>query len=291
VRGSARVQAPHPHSPGPVITSPQSIPASTRHREHKPYPSNLQGVPCAEVHGFRLPTLTPPAQSAPAPGQNPQAPGTVHTNHTRPTSKVCRARKCTGSDSPRSLARPSQHQPPVKTCKHQAPSTQTIPVQPPRCAVRGSARVQTPHGHSPGPVSTSPRSKPASTRHRPRKPYPSNLQGVPCAGVHGFRLPTATRPAQSAPATSQNPQAPGTVIMSWSPTRTLTHALPHPARLGNRSRESALRQLDPRGGGDGFTSLALEGRPSLGLLVVLEMLIDPLLFRVIQIAWLVGSLV
>jgi len=78
---------------------------------------------------------------------------------------------------------------------------------------------------------------------------------------------------------------------SWSPARTLTHALPHPARLGNRSRESALRQLDPRGGGDGFTSLALEGRPSLGLLVVLEMLIDPLLFRVIQIAWLVGSLV
>ena len=248
-------------------------------------------MPCAEVHGFSLPTVTRPAQSAPAPSQYPQAPGTVHTNHTRPTSKVCRARKCTGSDSPRSLPRPSQHQLPVKTRKHQTPSTQTIPVQPPRCAVRESARVQTPHGHSPGPVSTSHQSKPASTRHHPHKPYPSNLQGVPCAEVHGFSLPTVTPPPQSAPATGQNPQAPGTLNTSWSPARTLTHALPHPARLGNRSRESALRQLDPRGGGDGFTSLALEGRPSLGLLVVLEMLIDPLLFRVIQIAWLVGSLV
>jgi len=95
-----------------------------------------------------------------------------------------------------------------------------------RRAVRGSARVQTPHGHSPGPVSTSPGSKPASARHRPHKPYPSNLQGVPCAAVHGFSLPTVIRPAQSAPATSQNPQAPGTVITSWSPTRTRTRALP-----------------------------------------------------------------
>jgi len=230
VRGSARVQAPHGHSPGPVSTSPQSKPASARHRPHKPYPSNLQGVPCAAVHGFRLPTVTRPAQSAPAPGQNPQAPGPVHANLTRPTSKVCRARKCTGSDSPRSLARPSQHQPPVKTRKHQAPSTQTLPVQPPRCAVRGSARVQTPHGHSPDPVSTSPRSKPASTRHRPRKPYPSNLQGMPCAGVHGFRLPTVTPPPQSAPATSQNPQAPGTLNPSWSLARGRTRALPRTAR-------------------------------------------------------------
>ena len=198
-------------------------------------------MPCAEVHGFSLPTVTRPAQSSPAPSQYPQAPGTVHTNHTRPTSKVCRARKCTGSASPPSLHRPSQHQPPVNTRKHQAPSTQTLPVQPPRCAMRGSARVQTPHGHSPGPVSTSPQSKPASTRHHPHKPYPSNLQGVPCAKVHGFRLPTVTRPAQSAPAPGQNPQASGTAITSWSPARARTRALPRTARQ-NPSSPSTTNQ-------------------------------------------------
>jgi len=241
VREGARVQPPHSHSPGPVSTSPRSKPASTRHRPHKPFPSNLQGVPCAEVHGFRLPTVTPPPQSAPATGQNPQTPDTIHTNHTRPTSKVCRARKCTGSDSPRSLARPSQHQPPVKTRKRQAPSTQTIPVQPPRRTVRGSARVQPPHGHSTTPVSTSYRSKPASTRHHPHKPYPSNLQGVPCAEVHGFSLPTVTRPAQSAPAPGQNPQASGTAITSWSPARARTRALPRTARQ-NPSSPSTTNQ-------------------------------------------------
>ena len=149
MRGSARVQPPHGHSPGPVITSPRSKPASTRHRPHKPFPSNLQGVPCAEVHAFRLPTVTPPPQSAPATGQNPQTPDTIHTNHTRPTSKVCRARKCTGSDSPRSLARPSQHQPPVKTRKHQAPSS--CPGLPPAPEpVHSRARLaKTLHPHQP----------------------------------------------------------------------------------------------------------------------------------------------
>ena len=97
---------------------------------------------------------------------------------------MCRARRCTGSDSPPSLHRPSQHQPPVNTRKHQAPSTQTIPVQPPRCAVRGSARVQPPHGHSPGPVSTSPRSKPASSRH-PQHFLVSRPHQNPCTPAHG----------------------------------------------------------------------------------------------------------
>ncbi len=97
--------------------------------------------------------------------------------------------------------------------------------------MRGSARVKPPHGHSPGPVSTRPNSKPPTPRHRPHKPSPSNLQGVPCAAVHGFNLPTVTRPAQSAPAPGQNPQAPVTHNTSWFPARTRTRALPRTARL------------------------------------------------------------
>ena len=109
-----------------------------------------------------------------------------------------------------------------------------------RRAVRGSARVQPPHGHSPGPVSTRPNSKPPTPRHRPHKPSPSNLQGVPCAAVHGFNLPTVTRPAQSAPAPGQNPQAPVTHTTSWSPARTRTRALPRTARLKQNPESFSL---------------------------------------------------
>jgi len=98
--------------------------------------------------------------------------------------QACRARQCTGSASPRSLTRPSQHQPPLKTRKQQPPSTQTIPVQPPRRAVRGSARAQPPHGHSPGPVSTSPGSKPPSTIH-PQHFLVFRQHQNPCTPAHG----------------------------------------------------------------------------------------------------------
>jgi len=53
-----------------------------------------------------------------------------------------------------------------------------------RRAVRGSARVQPPHGHSPSPVSTSPQSKTASTRHR-HHVLVSRQRQNPCTPAHG----------------------------------------------------------------------------------------------------------
>ena len=52
-----------------------------------------------------------------------------------------------------------------------------------RRAKRGRARVQPPHGHSPGPVSTSPRSKPASTSH-PQHFLVSGPHQNPCTPAH-----------------------------------------------------------------------------------------------------------
>jgi len=144
VRGSARVQSPHGHSPGPVSTSP--------------------------------------------PGQNPQAPDTVHTNHTRPTSKACRARQCTGSASPRSFARPSQHQPPVKTRKHQAPSSR--PGLPP----------------APEPV----HSRPQTAKNQlPNQPSTNPPPGEPGAAAPG-PLPPTQNLNRSAPANSPAPSSPYT---------------------------------------------------------------------------------
>ena len=53
-----------------------------------------------------------------------------------------------------------------------------------RRAVRASARVQPSHGHSPGPVSTSPQSKTASTRHR-HHVLVSRQRQNPCTLAHG----------------------------------------------------------------------------------------------------------
>jgi len=89
--------------------------------------------------------------------------------------------------------------------------------------------TKTPHPHQP------PTSRPALTKTQPQPQHLNQFSPfVLRRAVRGsarVQPPPVTDPAQSAPAPSQKPQAPGTAITSWSPVSARTRALSRTVRL------------------------------------------------------------